>query len=803
MKKILQITTVLFIAIALLAAYTPQATFAYDEVPSEEAAQQEQAADADTEESVQATEAAETTETTDKTDSHDQKAEIPSSEKAAEGNIRIIVENNQLQSGDGAPWTGILIDKTIKVTEEETIGEMLNEALKNATSTASKYDDDGVKEINGLSDEESERYEWIVKINNEEYKNASGEFDKSSVKNGDFEFGDVLSFEYTEKDEQFNETQNNGLGQQTAINGSAEAQGTDDDYDWYNFRNSDVNMAVTDRNTPVDPETTGLQWFADLGDGSIGMFGSVASPQIIVNGKIVAMSGMKIYMVDEDDGTILKQANLEASTGFSLISPIYIEEKNMIVCALGNGTVQAFDSGTLKSLWVYKDPLGGQANTPVTYSNGCIYTGFWISGKDTNFVCIDINDEDVSQENEAKESKWVHKQMGGFYWTGAVVVGDNVIVGTDENNNKAYLYAINTADGSITSTIDLENMGGQRSSIAYDRSTRKIYFTTSGGYICDAMLDSATGAIDTSTFKSQKIAESVTSTPVIYKNVVYVGSGESFNSGRFVACDADSLKVLYEKPMKGFVKSSFLMSTAYSGYLYFYSSYNYPAGGITAIKVKLDSLGNPDRAGENTEVTELYDASDFSQYSTASIICNSKGNLIYRNDTGFIQSVGKITPAITERLINNIGEVSLTSERKIKAARNAYEKLKEADKAIVNNYDVLTTDEYKLAKLKENNGSGSSSDPASQTAGGSKTLGTSFSLKGKTKSLSLTLSDKEKSELAKAQKQKTLVPGAILPKEDSANETGYEFPWMWIYAGIGMLALLLLIVLIKKKNEIR
>ncbi len=51
--------------------------------------------------------------------------------------------------------------------------------------------------------------------------------------------------------------------------------------------------------------------------------------------------------------------------------------------------------------------------------------------------------------------------------------------------------------------------------------------------------------------------------------------------------------------------------------------------------------------------------------------------------------------------INNIGTVTLTSEYAITSARNAYDNLTEAQKALVTNYNTLTQAEDTLAKLKE------------------------------------------------------------------------------------------------------
>ena len=120
-----------------------------------------------------------------------------------------------------------------------------------------------------------------------------------------------------------------------------------------------------------------------------------------------------------------------SDTGYGYTPMSYAE--GMIFCPLLGGTIQAFNAKTLESLWVYKNESGGQSLSPITYSDGYIYTGFWHGEKKvSNFVCMSILDEDVNKKTEMKQPAWTHNHMGGFYWAGSVTVGNAVIVGTDD-----------------------------------------------------------------------------------------------------------------------------------------------------------------------------------------------------------------------------------------------------------------------------------------------------------------------------------------------------------------------------------
>lgn len=469
---------------------------------------------------------------------------------------------------------------------------------------------------------------------------------------------------------------------------------------WKNFRNSDVNMAITDARTPKTPETTVLKWAAKLGSG----WSAAPSVQIIVDNSLIVMSGTSLYKLNLSGGSIEKQATMVNSPSFGYTPPTYAE--GMIFCPLGNGTVQAFNAETLESLWVYQDPAKGQALSPITYSDGYLYTGFWNSEtKDANYICLSVTDEDPSQENESKHATWTKSVPGGFYWAGSVVVGDVLVVGTDDGaggtSGTSRLYALNKKNGSEISHLDLTGLGDQRSSIAY--SNGRVYFTTKGGYLCSAAVSSG-GTL--SELKSANMGAQSTSTPIVYQGKVYVCAGSGVvdetigkGAGHFIVADAATLKTISAVAMKGYPQCSPLLSTAYEGegYLYFYCTYNANPGGISLIKVKTDD--------QSAELVELYDAAGYEQFCITSIICGADGTLYYKNDSGNVFAVGVSTDAQKAQQVQDqiaaIGTVTLDSENAIKAARTAYDALTDAQKALVNNLSVLTDAEEKLVQLKK------------------------------------------------------------------------------------------------------
>lgn len=421
---------------------------------------------------------------------------------------------------------------------------------------------------------------------------------------------------------------------------------------WKNFRNSDTNMGITDTETPVSPEKTEMKWVRKLGTG----WAAAPSVQIIVDDALIVMSNKTLYKLSLEDGSTIAEATMAGAPSYGYTPPTYAE--GMIFVPLGNGTIQAFNAKTLESLWIYKDPLGGQALSPITYSDGYIYTGFW-NGEEKNadYVCIAVEDESPAAD-EAKEAKWSMTVQGGFYWAGSVAIGDALIFGTDDGatgwNSPSHLYSVNKYTGEVISCLDI--VGDQRSSIAYSAEKGRIYFTTKCGYLYSSAINAQTGEI--SDLKGVNNNAQSTATPIVYGDKVYYGTGSgistSGSSGNFVVSDADSLELLYAVGLKGYPQSSLLLSTAYydtEGLLYFYSTYNATPGGISLIKV--DPTKN---TADGAELIEVYDAAGYSQYCIASVICDEIGTLYYKNDSANVIAVGK-TDAYLSDITADIGRI--------------------------------------------------------------------------------------------------------------------------------------------------
>ncbi len=482
--------------------------------------------------------------------------------------------------------------------------------------------------------------------------------------------------------------------------------------EWPNFRGNAYNNGIVNFDLPTSSGESQLLWAKKMGEG----WSNAVSTQLIVDGCIVFMANTTIYKVNMSSGAIVAQGTMCDKFNWGYTPFAYGEGK--IFVSLASGKVQAFDATTLESLWVYTDPVGGQSVSPVVYSDGYVYTGFWRSEKkDANYVCLKAEDEDRTQATEAKEATWTIVNKGGFYWAGALAAGDYLVFGGDdgttaETGGTSILRCVNKYKGTVASTLELSGLGDQRSAICYAPELGKIFFTTKSGYICSASFSVSSGQLSDLSPSHVWEGAASTSTPVYYKGKLYFGVGAAFDGGshcRFVVADASTLQTIGSAEAWGDVKSSPLLSTATedSGYLSFYFTCNRKPGGIYVAKVNNDCSSNAD-----IEISEVYDAAGCEEYCITSIIASSNGTMYYKNDSGHVFAVGFSSEGRTaaqqrhatafQNAVDALFPVTIDSADAIAAARATEQGLSSAVRALVpsETFDKLTQAEETLTQLQ-------------------------------------------------------------------------------------------------------
>ena len=444
--------------------------------------------------------------------------------------------------------------------------------------------------------------------------------------------------------------------------------------DWPLFRKNDENNGVVDVRTPITAEDTVLVWANKLGEGYSGS--AVGSP-IIVGGYLYTYSGTTIMKVDKETGLILKTGTMVGGSSFAINSATYAE--GMIFIGLSNGRVQAFNAETLESLWVYQDALGGQPNCPIAYADGYIYTGFWnYETKQANFACLSVTDEDATKTNEAKLPTWTYTH-NGFYWAGAYVNSDFVLVTTDDGadgyvTGRGSILSLNPKTGKLIDSLQATNVGDLRSSVCYDEETEAYYFTSKGGDLYQVKVN-ADGTFTKGSLRrlhldngtdSASTPPMSTSTPVIANGRAYIGvSGASqfgaYSGHNITVVDLSTFSIAYSVPTKGYPQTSGLLTTAYQngdGYNYVYFFDNFTPGklrvirdmpGMTEVDHDYTTMETYSKDGEEHTIETAYvlftpDGAQ-AQYAICSPVVDEEGNIYFKNDSAQLM---RLSSRITE-----------------------------------------------------------------------------------------------------------------------------------------------------------
>lgn len=394
---------------------------------------------------------------------------------------------------------------------------------------------------------------------------------------------------------------------------------------WHSFRGSTDNMAITQAPVPTDAANVEEKWVtAESLKSGTGWNVTNPAPMLLVEGKIITTSGSQLLELDTETGEILRRAEMAGVNGtLGNSAPAYGD--GMIFMPLQDGSVQAFDAETLSPLW-QSENLGSQCTTGLVYKDGFIYgcTGNSSPGK---VFCLKAEDENVESCQE-KQAVWaIHNPDDdkGSYWSTPIVTDTAVVYGTDSG----FLCSRKTADGSLISRLELPG-GKQRSGIALYEG--KVYGGTGSGYLFSAAL-AEDGVLSDLKAEKDETVSSITSTPVIYNDVVYYGGSKTV-----LAADAETLKTLrtsgetgFEQPrFGGAVQCSLLLHSGEDA-VYLYATQNCKPGGLYLVK---------DTGTEMTATALHTPAEDKQEYCLVSPICDENGTIYYRNDSGYIFAVG-------------------------------------------------------------------------------------------------------------------------------------------------------------------
>jgi len=313
----------------------------------------------------------------------------------------------------------------------------------------------------------------------------------------------------------------------------------------------------------------------------------------------------KLYALDKDTGS-----TSQADTGWST-NPVNVSDNDyQISCP-----ITYHESGSVKRLFF--SSVNMSQTDPTNLSDDGIY------------YCYYANNGTQAWSRNTTSN-------GGYYGAGAAVIGDYLVYGDDESNVTS-VYLNNGTDVSAVNVSSLWNNFDAkeiRSSIVYNASTDRIYFSSKAGY-CYTIGIYDNGTFNTSDKWRRNIGYS-TSTPVVYNGMVYVGHSQGFSNGKLHCLYETNGTQKWETSSIGPVQSSPVISTWYdngtNNEIYIYVTTNSATGGLYCI----------DKDGNEKWHNASIGTQDSHKYCLAGAAI-SGGWVFYGNDGGYLHGLANWT----------------------------------------------------------------------------------------------------------------------------------------------------------------
>ena len=399
-----------------------------------------------------------------------------------------------------------------------------------------------------------------------------------------------------------------------------DASRSDDVAEWSGFGNGGSTTLV---NVPTPTDSTSELWKVNLKTDS-DKWVSLGDP-IIVGGYVYVTTNSQIIKIDSKGNVVARVSKGGTTSYFS--RPVYAD--GLIISANDNGSLYAFSAQTLECVWstpaLDAPATGGkyQANSTMTVANGCVYAAFEAGAGASGtasagaMVCVDIATGRVKWIKTTAKSG--DSTGEGYYWAGAAASGSDLVIG-DEGGR---VLLIDGATGDVKSSVSIGSNpirativsagteNGKQVYLAVGRQPATLY-----KIVCDGDALSVAGSCE--------FGNTSTSTPAVANGKVYVGGNDSGYNGQFTVIDLATMKVesTYSTGKYAEIKASPLVSVQGDG-TYVYFTCNKTPGAVLRYSQKTG------------EVVEIYTPSgDDAQYCTASVIADATGNLYYTNDSG-------------------------------------------------------------------------------------------------------------------------------------------------------------------------
>lgn len=400
--------------------------------------------------------------------------------------------------------------------------------------------------------------------------------------------------------------------------------------DWKSDWDGKSNAAVENISTPTGALAS--SWTFDW-KASSGATNPNASEPIVVNGNVYLAVNKRLLKIDAESGKVLAESNLKAAVGYTS-RPIYAN--GLVIVPLDGGAVQALTADALTTVWV-TDSVSKttQSNSQLTVDGNYLYVGT----VDVDFGTSTYNNGHLTRINILTGAvSWQHVNADeGYYWTGATVGDDFVLVPTSAGTVEMLSKSTGDVLGSVSvgaivnSTCVLSDDGSHAYLISRDGKLHVLAISDGDSRDADAA----------SRITEERVVDlgltGCACVPTTYDGKLIVGGEVAGGSALAIVDPAnDFAKTLVSSadgsalPTGGIKGAPLVSVQGEDAYVYFTVNYgespdfvNYTSGG-GVYRYKLGDAG----------ASGVFSATGHNNYCDSPIACDAQGNLYYINDSG-------------------------------------------------------------------------------------------------------------------------------------------------------------------------
>ena len=553
--------------------------------------------------------------------------------------------------------------------------------------------------------------------------------------------------------------------------------------DWKADWDGKSNAAVENVSTPTGALAS--SWTFDWKAYSGSAYPNASEP-IVVNGNVYLAVNKRLLKIDAESGKVLAESNLKNAIGYTA-RPIYAN--GLVIVPLDGGAVQALTADALTTVWVTDSvSKAAQSNSQLTVDGNYLYVGT----VDVDFGTNTYNNGHLTRINILTGAvSWQHINADeGYYWTGAAVGDDFVLIPTSSGT----VEMLSKSTGAVLGSVSVGALVNSSCVLSADGSHAYLISRDGKLHVLAISDGDSRDADAASRITEERVVDlgltGCACAPSMHDGKLIVG-GEANGSAALAIIDlnngfattlittADGSQLT--AGILGGIKGAPLVSAQADGtYVYFTVNYgetsdfvNYTSGG----GVYRYKLGDAEASG-------VFSATGHYNCCDSPIACDSKGNLYYINDSG---TLFKLNAGM--KVSFNTGEGSKV-DFQTTAANGSVTKPADptregytfggwyTDEACTKAYDfatAVTSDLTLYAKWIKNQASSSGSSSGTDNAGGKKdNTGTQSASQGgyvPPSSLPLSQSALPKGDDEKADDQKSAKASDAKSSSKAENDT--------------------------------